>query len=733
MRLLFAILLACALPMDAANYWVDSQTAGASDSNPGTQAAPWLTVAKAATVASAGDVVRVVGPATYSERVVLTQDGSATNYTVFIGTNSPTLRGFWCNAASYVKIIGFRFSHGSTTYPYEAIRLENSSYIHVLDNTFYEVSSGIYMGYNKIANNCLIRGNNFDKVGIYDGLTTSSPAIQLAGTNNIIEYNEVTRAGDSTRIWGTQNVVRNNYFHGFYPADIDPDPHVDFLQSWSISGVGSSYLLFENNLCVSNLLGNSHGFLLRQDTPADNLDHFIFRGNVYSHLGENSTYIENFSWVNFVHNTVYNANALGAGTANSTTETSTNLSYLNNIYSDINEGTASLLYNPDGTTSPTFLADYDLAYNCGPWGVTEGNSLTNDPLFTLAATNNFRLLADSPAISGGALTGTVGAGTNSTSIVVSNATLFTDGWGIVSGDVISVGTNTGLTVTDVDYSTHTITVGTAIDWAAGDAVKLSILPDRGALPYLADWSISPLLTVDGTNYTVTVNSNLVRMVVFSENGLPVETDTASPYAYTSSGGVVTAMAYPLYADHVLGYSASTQVLVLTFTGPTYKIYPTPWTNSATATFGTNEVEGTFDYSITNDTVLTVGSWTNVVSFAPTDTNTYSATSANVMVTVGQGDPGASWDAPASIWYPTALSALQLNATSTQPATITYSYPVGTVLDPGVWTLIATVTPTNSNYATVSTNQSLIVQGVRAGSASIRFGATNTSVGSILFK
>ena len=43
----------------AATYYVDQNAAGASDSNPGTEALPWLTISKAASTLTAGDTVYV--------------------------------------------------------------------------------------------------------------------------------------------------------------------------------------------------------------------------------------------------------------------------------------------------------------------------------------------------------------------------------------------------------------------------------------------------------------------------------------------------------------------------------------------------------------------------------------------------------------------------------------------------------------------------------------------------
>ena len=68
----------------------------------------------------------------------------------------------------------------------------------------------------------------------------------------------------------------------------------------------------------------------------------------------------------------------------------------------------------------------------------------------------------------------------------------------------------------------------------------------------------------------------------------------------------------------------------------------------------------------------------------------------------QGAPTITWASPASITYGTALSATQLNATSTVAGTFTYSPAAGTVPTAGQQTLTATFTPTDQTDYTTST-------------------------------
>jgi hypothetical protein len=100
---------------------------------------------------------------------------------------------------------------------------------------------------------------------------------------------------------------------------------------------------------------------------------------------------------------------------------------------------------------------------------------------------DFSLKSDSQCIDVGAfLTHTTSAGTG-TQIQVETARYFTDGFGMVGeGDVIQIGFNEPVQITDVDYETNTITVDRSLSWNQEDGVSFPFqgtLPDVGALEY----------------------------------------------------------------------------------------------------------------------------------------------------------------------------------------------------------------------------------------------------------
>jgi hypothetical protein len=102
-------------------------------------------------------------------------------------------------------------------------------------------------------------------------------------------------------------------------------------------------------------------------------------------------------------------------------------------------------------------------------------------------------------------------------------------------------------------------------------------------------------------------------------------------------------------------------------------------------------------------VLTAGSQTLSVTFTPTDNTDYSAATATVQLTVNKATPAITWATPAAILYGTALSATQLNASSTVAGSFVYTPAAGAVLSVGTQTLSVTLTPTDSTDYTTATS------------------------------
>ena len=111
------------------------------------------------------------------------------------------------------------------------------------------------------------------------------------------------------------------------------------------------------------------------------------------------------------------------------------------------------------------------------------------------------------------------------------------------------------------------------------------------------------------------------------------------------------------------------------------------------------------------------------------TNNLNAASTEQTVSVTgtetKATPSITWATPAAITYGTALSATQLNATSTVGGTFAYNPVAGTVLGVGSQTLSTTFTPTNTTDYTTAT--ATVQLAVNKAASSVTTWPTATSI------
>jgi PKD repeat protein len=114
-------------------------------------------------------------------------------------------------------------------------------------------------------------------------------------------------------------------------------------------------------------------------------------------------------------------------------------------------------------------------------------NIENNPEFEDLNHHNFRLRSDSPCIdNGGFLTRTT-TQNNGSQIPVEDAGYFTNGMGVISGDLIQLeGQPQTARITSVDYNNNRITVDKHLSWTMGQGVSLvysGSSPDIGAYEY----------------------------------------------------------------------------------------------------------------------------------------------------------------------------------------------------------------------------------------------------------
>ena len=123
------------------------------------------------------------------------------------------------------------------------------------------------------------------------------------------------------------------------------------------------------------------------------------------------------------------------------------------------------------------------------------------------------------------------------------------------------------------------------------------------------------------------------------------------------------------------------------------------------------VPGSFTYSPAAGEILGPGTYTLSVRFTPADSVNYTAAEASVSLTVAEIMPASvTWPDPDSISYGTALSAEQLNASSSISGSFIYAPAAGEVLPAGRHQLSVIFTPQDQEkYARVQANVMLIVE------------------------
>ncbi|MBA4387616.1 MAG: hypothetical protein C0404_06515 [Verrucomicrobia bacterium] len=377
---------------EAGTYYVS--TAG-SDTNPGTQALPWRTIGKASSVMVAGDTV-LVSAGTYNESITTTRNGAPGNRIVFRAAGTVNT-GSWAILHNYITVDGFSLSGNSIAI--SSRDGTNGSYCEVLNN---KINAGdISMAYKSNPTGNLIKGNH-----LYGAVSPAGdwPQIQIWGSNSIAEYNDIGPNSDidAFRFWGTGHIIRHNYVHDTTYSP-DSKAHSDGFQTFGDNGDSANNIVIENNRFI-----NSEGQLFNtsQDGVAGIHD-LIFRNNVVVNYSRQNCNV-GLPYFYIYNNTFYNVGLIYQVTGGPGLPF--NGSYLvvkNNIFVGMN-GLANTDFdnvynNPSGlpfTREYNFYSDGSgnpLNYYTSEAGGINGGNIR----FVNAATNNFLLQSNSPAIDHG--------------------------------------------------------------------------------------------------------------------------------------------------------------------------------------------------------------------------------------------------------------------------------------------------------------------------------------------
>jgi parallel beta-helix repeat protein len=380
----------------AATYYVDKANSKASNINPGTESAPWLTIQKAADVAKAGDTV-LVKSGIYNEWVEIKNSGSAGKPITFKAYpgHKPVIDGTGINVPSDPYWKALIYSIGKSYITIDGFEVRNSDEVLIRMRAEDQNSPRVS---NLIVRNSKIHGNSQnDRNGVHFEFVDHS----------FIENNECYDSGwNCISLESCNNVdIQRNYVHNnpkhaginVFPKTYE-DPQKlywgnDILYN-VVSNIGNPgaavYTRFQtDNVIMGNLInGNSTGLLF---------DH-NHTGTTYIHAANTKV----------LNNTIVNNGYFGFRTINAS-----NVTLKNNIIAY--NGSADVAFE-SGTTGGS-SADYNHYYSTVKlkWGATTYTSLSSwasntsndqhsrdaNPAFVNLTSSDFALTSTSPAIDAG--------------------------------------------------------------------------------------------------------------------------------------------------------------------------------------------------------------------------------------------------------------------------------------------------------------------------------------------
>jgi len=555
--LVFLVLFFSSLSVSwATDYYIDWD--GGNDSNNGTSTgSAWDTIGKANSTLQAGDTV-YIRAGSYEEAIHPDNSGTSTsNYITYTNYNGETVSLEEVSTAinligkDYIMVDGINVDGeeiGDSAHIDTWIDFNNGSY-NVIKNCDFQKAYGwscIRLTTTDTHNNSLIN-NTMQYCGSYDRDNGDMINIEN-GHHNLVEGNTASYGGHNIlSVDGPNNIIRNNDFS-------NPWERVAEIRKYDGNGTRN---LVENN--------RFHGALPERDgnpiPPAVKLlgEHQIIRRNF---IYDNTAYGFQISPASDMleandlkvyHNVFYDngLHAIRLWYNQLTVDTSGNR-FKNNIFYK-NGSNYELQFKPEtgGFNDNRFFGnnifrtstgqeiinffdygDHSLAWYESNYSGYFADNVELDPGFVDKDNWDFNLESDSLMIDAGVFLTVITSSTGSgTSFVVDDADYFMDGWDMIEGDEIQLeGDSTTITVTDVNYSTDTITVDESISWTQGDGVSLPYsgdAPDIGAIEYSSEEpdtedpvvtafvipSTATSLTVTITTFTATDNTAVTGYLV----------------------------------------------------------------------------------------------------------------------------------------------------------------------------------------------------------------------------
>jgi len=406
-RLIVTVLaaLAFAAIAPAATYYVNGSHNRAADRNPGTQAAPWKTIAHAASTAKPGDVV-IVLPGQYDEAVTLKTSGTQDKPITFRAgpTRKARVASFRVDA-DYIVIEGFEITSDKAKFGIHAgeahrknARIGNrfiNNYLHDIKGT------AIYTGEKAVVKDNLLK-NVYRGAFVNSGTLFENNEIDTL-VAEMVERNGKTQPNKTqyTFFAGDHITFRGNYFHGAPEEHLITGMGVCFFASWDEWIIGpSNHILIENNRCFNATHASEPTANKLQQSS-----HITYRNNVFVNTVYVGVMPKKFTHVTVENNTFINCGAYPIWLQGPQCETAV---VRNNLitYMDRDRVVEKFGWKPSESGiridfgGDKSFADHNLFHGCVNRGYGK-NDVTAEPQFVDPANGDYRLKPGSPGIDAG--------------------------------------------------------------------------------------------------------------------------------------------------------------------------------------------------------------------------------------------------------------------------------------------------------------------------------------------
>jgi hypothetical protein len=460
---------------------------------------PWKTMAKVKSTVAAGDTVNIIGgtytPSQYKgesglpvwqefhshgePNKVITIQARPGDTVVFDGQQESywmLFREFGDTKGFYVVIQNITFRNYYAAVISLGSGPNHSSRLAVLNCTFQDIGTGqgAPLAVGQSASHAIFKGNTIKNSGDpslpSDGFPAAQHGIYITegNSNTVLDQNYIEKiSGLGIHYWGhdhynlttTQSIIRRNTIVNAHEAGL------------IIAGTN-----YQNTYVYNNTF-------YQEQVPFPQLNNRSASYFVTFHNGLNSKNMK------VLNNLGYGYVAPAPVEADTDSNFNGTLTLNYNLWQNLTGSNNLYLWNyAAGTyyTLTSFRATYGYEMQ------TQQMQQTTAP-FIKVAERDFTLPSTSPAIDAGTfLTTTVGAGSGTT-LTVADAGFFMDGFGLIAGDMIQVGSQSPVQITAINYGTNAITVAQSISWSAGQGVSLPYSgnkPDIGAYEYKTDGNIT---------------------------------------------------------------------------------------------------------------------------------------------------------------------------------------------------------------------------------------------------